>query len=114
MQGNEGKPAAGSSSGSKRSKKDGKGRKKGRGPRRPNPNLHRRELKVSLDDVPEGAERKGFRAHTVRDIVFFAQEVAWLREVWQCRTPEPIAISKSIKKSLGSFPVSCPYYSGYW
>ena len=83
MQGNEGKPAAGSSSGSKRSKKDGKGRKKGRGPRRRNPNLHRREVKVSLDDVPEGAERKGYQAHTVRDIVFFAEEVAWLREVWQ-------------------------------
>ena len=83
MQGNEGKPAAGSSSGSKRSKKDGKGRKKGRGPRRPNPNLHRREVKVSLDDVPEGAEHKGYQAHTVRDIVFFAEEVAWLREDWQ-------------------------------
>ncbi len=76
-------PAAGSSSGSKRSKKDGKGRKKGRGPRRRNPNLHRREVKVSLGDVPEGAERKGYQAHTVRDIVFFAEEVAWLREVWQ-------------------------------
>ena len=83
MQGNEEKPAAGFSSGSKRSKKDGKGRKKGRGLRRRNPNLHRREVKVSIGDVPEGAERKGYQAHTVRDIVFFAEEVAWLREVWQ-------------------------------
>ena len=40
-------------------------------------------MKVSLDNVPEGAERKGYQAHTVRDIVFFAEEVAWLREVWQ-------------------------------
>ena len=38
MQGNEEKPAFGSSSGSERLKKDRKGRRKGRGPRRRNPN----------------------------------------------------------------------------
>ena len=36
-----------------------KGEGKGRGPRRRNPDLHRREVKVALGDVPEGAERRG-------------------------------------------------------
>ena len=38
---------------------------------------------MTLDDVPEGAERKGFESHTVRDIVFRAGEVTYLREVWR-------------------------------
>ena len=63
---------------------DGKGRRKaGRGPRSRNPDLVRREVTVTLDDVPEGAERKGFESHTVRDIVFRAGEVTYLREVWR-------------------------------
>ena len=33
--------------------------------------------------MPEGAERRGYQAHTVRDIVFHAEEVTWLREVWR-------------------------------
>ncbi len=75
--------AASGASGASRSKTQGKGRKKGRGPRRRNPNLHRRDERVALEDVPEGAERRGYQAHTVRDIVFHAEEVTWLREVWR-------------------------------
>ena len=75
--------AASGASGADRSKMQGKGRKKGRGPRRRNPNLHRRDERVALEDVPEGAERRGYQAHTVRDIVFHAEEVTWRREVWR-------------------------------
>ena len=74
---------ASDSSGSDRSKKGGKVSKKGRGPRRRGPEVRRREEKVVLDAVPEGAERKGYQAHTVRDVVFYAEEVTWLREVWR-------------------------------
>ena len=70
-------------SGSDRSKKGGKASRKGRGPRRRGPEVRRREEKVVLDTVPEGAERKGYQAHTVRDVVFYAEEVTWLREVWR-------------------------------
>ena len=77
------KPGGLAASGSGRSRKEGKGRRKGRGPRRGNPDLCRREVKLTLEDVPEGAERKGNQAHTVRDIVFHAEEVTWLREVWR-------------------------------
>ena len=48
-----------------------------------NPGLVRREVTAPLDDAPEGAERKGFESHAVRDIVFHAEEVAYLREVWR-------------------------------
>ncbi len=67
--------AASGASGADRSKMQGKGRKKGRSPRRRNPKLHRRDERVALEDVPEGAERRGYQAHTVRDIVFHAEEV---------------------------------------
>ena len=69
------------SSGSDRSKK--KKRKKGRGPRRRNPHLRRREETVGLENVPEGAVRKGYQDHTVRDIVFHAEEVTYRCEVWE-------------------------------
>ena len=68
-------------SGSDRSKKGGKASRKGRGPRRRGPEVRQREEKVVLDTVPEGAERKGYQAHTVRSVVFYAEEVTWLREV---------------------------------
>ena len=32
---------------------------------------------------PRAPERKGYQAHTVRDVVFYAEEVTWLREVWR-------------------------------
>ncbi len=58
-------------------------RKKGRGPRRRNPNLRRREETVSLGNVPEGAVRRGYQDHTVRDIVLHAEEVTYRCEVWE-------------------------------
>ena len=61
--------------------KDGGKRRKGRGPRRRNPDLHRREVRIPLECAPEGSEHRGWQAHTVRDIVFHAGEVTWLREV---------------------------------
>ena len=61
--------------------KDGGKRRKGRGPRRRNPDLHRREVRTPLECAPEGSEHRGWQAHTVRDIVFHAGEVTWLREV---------------------------------
>ena len=45
--------------------------------------LHKREVKVTLEDVPDGSTRKGYQAHTIRDIVIYAEEVTYLREVWQ-------------------------------
>lgn len=79
------KPGGGSGMDGPRRPPSGGGnrRKAGRGPRRRNPDLARREVTVTLDDVPEGAERKGFESHTVRDIVFHAEEVTYLREVWR-------------------------------
>ncbi len=71
------------SSGSGRSGKDGKDRRKGRGPRRRLPHLHRREETVGLDGVPAGAVHKGYQDHTVRDIVFYGEEVTYRCEVWQ-------------------------------
>ena len=71
------------SSGSGRSGKDGKDRRKGRGPRRRNPYLHRREETVGLEGVPAGAVHKGYQDHTVRDIVFYGEEVTYRCEVWQ-------------------------------
>ena len=65
------------------SKTDGKQKKNRRGPRRSNLNLHKREVKVTLEDVPDGSTRKGYQAHTIRDIVIYAEEVTYLREVWQ-------------------------------
>lgn len=50
-------------------------------PRRRNPKLHGRNVRVALKDVPEGAERKDTKAHTVRDIVFHAEGVTRQREV---------------------------------
>ena len=38
---------------------------------------------MGLDDVPEGAVHKGYQDHTVRDIVFHAEEVTYRREVWE-------------------------------
>ncbi len=70
------------SSGSGRSEKE-KRKRKGRGPRRRNPNLRRREETVSLGNVPEGAVRRGYQDHTVRDIVSCAEEVVYRREVWE-------------------------------
>ena len=75
--------SASGSSKSDRSGESGKDRRKGRGPRRRNRHLHRREEKVGLDDVPEGAVHKGYQDHTVRDIVFHAEEVTYRREVWE-------------------------------
>ena len=63
--------------------KDGGKRRKGRGPRRRNPAPHRRGARVALEDMPEGARHGGWQAYTVRDIVFHAGEVTWLREVWR-------------------------------
>ncbi len=40
-------------------------------------------MKVCLDDVPEGAVHKGYVDHTVRDIVFHAEEVTYRCEVWK-------------------------------
>ncbi len=70
------------SSGSGRSEKE-KRKRKGRGPRRRNPNLRRREETVSLGNVPEGAVRRGYQDHTVRDIVLHAEEVTYRCEVWE-------------------------------
>ena len=70
-------------SASGRSGEAGKGRRKGRGPRRRLPHRHRRDVKVRLDDVPEGAVHKGYLDHTVRDIVFHAEEVTYRCEVWE-------------------------------
>ena len=70
-------------SASGRSGEAGKGRRKGRGPRRRLPHRHRRDAKVCLDDVPEGAVHKGYLDHTVRDIVFHADEVTYRCEVWE-------------------------------
>ncbi len=75
--------SASDSSGSGRSGTSGKDRRKGRGPRRRNRHLHRRDVTVGLDDVPKGAVHKGCQDHTVRDIVFHAEEVTYRREVWQ-------------------------------
>ncbi len=61
----------GSSSGS--SGRSKKADRKGRGPRRRNPHLHRRDVTVGLDGVPAGAVHKGYQDHTVRDIVFMAR-----------------------------------------
>ncbi len=66
-----------------RSGEAGKGRRKGRGLRRRLPHRHRRDVKVCLDDVPEGAVHKGYLDHTVRDIVFHAEEVTYRCEVWE-------------------------------
>ncbi len=70
------------SSGSGRSEKE-KRKRKGRGPRRRNPSLRRREETVSLGNVPEGAVRRGYQDHTVRDIVLCAEEVTYRCEVWE-------------------------------
>ncbi len=70
-------------SASGRSGEAGKGRRKGRGPRRRLPHRHRRDAKVCLDDAPEGAVHKGYVAHTVREIVFHAEEVTCRCEVWK-------------------------------
>ena len=70
-------------SASGRSGEAGKGRRKGRGPRRRLPDRHRRDVKVCLDDVPEGAVHKGYVDHTVREIVFHAEEVTYRCEVWR-------------------------------
>ena len=75
--------SASGSSGSGRSGEAGKGRRKGRGPRRRLPHRLRRDVKVCLDDVPEGAVHKGYVDHTVRDIVFHAEEVTYRCEVWK-------------------------------
>ena len=75
--------SASGSSGSGRSGKAGKERRKGRGPRRRHRHLHRRDVTVGLDDVPKGAVHKGYQDHTVRDIVFHAEEVTYRREVWE-------------------------------
>ena len=75
--------SASGSSGSGRSGEAGKGRRKGRGPRRRLPHRHRRDVKVCLDDVPEGAVHKGYVDHTVREIVFHAEEVTYRCEVWK-------------------------------
>ena len=75
--------SASGSSGSGRSGKAGTERKKGRGPRRRNRHLHRRDVTVGLDDVPKGAVHKGYQDHTVRDIVFHAEEVTYRCEVWE-------------------------------
>ncbi len=75
--------SASGSSGSGRSGEAGKGRRKGRGPRRRLPDRHRRDVKVCLDDVPEGAVHKGYVDHTVREIVFHAEEVTYRCEVWR-------------------------------
>ena len=68
-------------SGSDGSGKDSGKRRKGRGPRRRSPDLHRREVRIPPGCAPEGSEHRGWQAHTVRDIVFHAGEVTWLREV---------------------------------
>ncbi len=75
--------SASGSSGSGRSGEAGKGRRKGRGPRRRLPDRHRRDVKVCLDDVPEGAVHKGYVDHTVREFVFHAEEVTYRCEVWR-------------------------------
>ncbi len=75
--------SASGSSGSGRSGKSGTERKKGRGPRRRNRHLHRRDVTVGLDDVPKGAVHKGYQDHMVFDIVFHAEKVTYRREVWQ-------------------------------
>ncbi len=75
--------SASDSSGSGRSGEAGKGRRKGRGQRRRLPHRHRRDVKVGLADVPEGAAHKGYLYHTVREIVFHAEEVTYRCEVWK-------------------------------
>ncbi len=75
--------SASGSSEAGRSGEAGKGRRKGRGPRRRLPDRLRRDVKVCLDDVPEGAAHKGYVDHTVREIVFHAEEVTYRCEVWK-------------------------------
>ena len=75
--------SASGSSGSGRSGEAGKGRRKGRGPRRRLPHRHRRDVKVRLDGVPVGAVHKGYVDHTIREIVFHAEEVTYRCEVWE-------------------------------
>ncbi|MDE2792325.1 MAG: hypothetical protein OXI81_18160 [Paracoccaceae bacterium] len=64
-----------SASGSPGSGRSKTGSRKVRGHRRRNPHLRRRDVTVVLDDVPEGAVHKGYQDHTVRDMVFHAEEV---------------------------------------
>ncbi len=75
--------SASGSSGSRRPGKAGKDCRRGRGPRRRNRHLHRREVTVGNDDVPKGTVHKGNQDHTVRNVVFNAEEVTYRREVWE-------------------------------
>lgn len=70
-----------SASGSPGSGRSKTGSRKGRGPRRRNLHLRRRDVTVVLDDVPEGAVHNGYQDHTARNMVFHAEEVTDWREV---------------------------------
>ncbi len=73
----------GPSSGSSGSGQSQKTDRKGRGPRRRNPYLHRRDVTVGLEGVPAGAVPEGYQDQTVRDIVFHGEEVTYRCKVWQ-------------------------------
>ncbi|MDE2913431.1 MAG: hypothetical protein OXL68_10975 [Paracoccaceae bacterium] len=76
---------SGTTDGKGKGRKDRKG-KKPRGPRRRHPKAVRRDVRVELEAVPDGAVFRGYETRTVRDILFRAEEVRVQRAVWE--TPD--------------------------
>ena len=93
---------------------------RGRGPKRHNPKIARRDVIVEADGVPDDAFRNGYEVHTVRDIVFRVEQTRYLREVWRladgsrlvARMPPGVASGKEQYGScLKAFVVSL-YHQG--
>ena len=77
------KPSGMAASAEAASSKKKRRSKRGRGAKRHNPKATRLDVIVRAEAVPTGAVHKGYAVHTVRDIVIRAEEVRYLREVWQ-------------------------------
>ena len=77
------KPSGMAASAEAASSKKKRRSKRGRGAKRHNPKATRRDVIVRAEAEATGAVHKGYAVHTVRDIVIRAEEVRYLREVWQ-------------------------------